>query len=106
MKNIDDLFSHILDEVGDDNFNNDYSTIFWKLWSEDIEMKLGKSNSAIVDANASNKKNYKILIRPVSRSEYLIFRALIICPTVHFQQGETLCLTTLATQNKKEKRIK
>ena len=52
MKNIDDLFSHILDEVGDDNFNNDYSTIFWKLWSEDIEMKLGKSNSAIVDANA------------------------------------------------------
>ena len=56
MKNIDHLFSHILDEVGDDNFNNDYSTIFWKLWSEDIEMKLGKSNSFIVDANASNKK--------------------------------------------------
>ena len=95
MKKIDDSFSPILDEEGEDNLNNDYSTIFWKLQPKEIETELEKLNSAIVDANFSNKESYKRVIRPVSRSENLIFHALIISSTVHFQQGEKLRLTTL-----------
>ena len=99
MKNIDDLFSPILDEKGKYILNNDYSTTFWKLWPEDIETEVGKLNSAIVDTNASNKESYKRVISSLSRSEYLIFRTLIIGSTVHFQQGEKLWLTTLSTRN-------
>ena len=84
MKNIDDLFSPILDEKGKYILNNDYSTTFWKLWPEDIETELNKLNSAIVDANASNKECHKRVIIPVSRSEYLIFRVIIIGSTIHF----------------------
>ena len=101
IKKIDDLFSPILDEEGDNNLDNDYSTIFWKLWPKDIEAELGKLNSAIVDANASNKESYKRVVKPVSRSEYLIFHTLIISSTVHSQQGEKLWLSTLSTRNKK-----
>ena len=101
MKKIYDLISPILDEEGEDNLNNNNFTIFWKLWPEDIETKWGKLNSAIVDDNASNKESYKRVIRHVSRSANLIFRALIIGSTVHFQQGEKLWLTTLLTRNEK-----
>ena len=52
MKKIDDLFSPILDEEGECNLNNDYSTIFFKSWPKEIETELEKLNSAIVDANA------------------------------------------------------
>ena len=90
MKKINDLFSPLLDKEGEDNLNNDYSAIFWKLWPEDIETEVGKLNSAIVDTNASNKESYKRVISSLSRSEYLIFRTLIIGSTVHFQQGEKL----------------
>ena len=52
MKKIDDLFSSILDEEGECNLNNDYSTTFFKLSPKEIETELEKLNSAIVDANA------------------------------------------------------
>ena len=36
MKKMGDLFLHVLDEEGEDNHNNDYCTMFQKLWPEAI----------------------------------------------------------------------
>ena len=47
-------------------------------------------NALIETANNDTKEIHKRVIRKVLTSEFLIFHALLIGATVHFQQGEKL----------------
>ena len=51
-----DTFSPILYEESKDKDNNDYGTMFWKLWFEEIETEGKHFNSTIVDTNTQINK--------------------------------------------------
>ena len=77
------------DRENEDN-NDDYDKICWRLWPETLEQEIEKMNDLIEAANNDAKEIHKRVIRKVSTSEFSIFHALLIGATVHFQQGEGL----------------
>ena len=69
---------------------DDYNDVFWKLWPQGMEDDREKLNMKITLENVKNKQNYKRAIRVVTRSEYIIFHALLIASSGHIHQGERL----------------
>ena len=90
------------DRENKDN-NDDYDKIFWRLWPETLEQEIEKMNASIEAANNDAKEIHKRVIREVSTSEFLIFHALLIGATVHFQQGEKLWHSNNTNKRKERK---
>ena len=60
-------------------------------------------NDSIQATNNDGKEIHKRVIRKVLTSEFLIFRALLIGATVHFQQGEKLWHSNNTNKRKERK---
>ena len=75
--------------------------MFRMLQPKEIETEVETINSTIVDTNTQNKESHRRVVTPVSKSGYLIFHALLISLTVHFQQGEKLRQINNSTCKKK-----
>ena len=73
------LGSKYVPVINEDNVpNDDYSRTFWTLWAKEVEEDLLKLNQAIKANNITRKKNLQKVIREVTKSEFVIFHALLI----------------------------
>ena len=75
----------VIDE--DDIPTDDYSRTFWNLWAKHIDEDLIKLNVAIQKNNITRKKNLQKAIKEVSKSEFIIFHALLIGASLYSSQG-------------------
>ena len=78
-----------------------FSEGFWYLWPTEIDDDVNNINSAIVKENHSRKERYQRPIRQITKSEYIVFTALMIGAAVHSDNGEKLWN---AASKKKQKR--
>ena len=67
--------------------HNSTSDLFWKLWPTDINDDVDKFNKAINEMNKEKKDNYQKVTKPITKSEFMIFIALLIEASVHRLQG-------------------
>ena len=81
----------------------DFSTSFWYLWPTEIDDDVNNINSAIVKENHSRKERYQRPIRQVTKSEYIVFTALMIGAAVHSDNGEKLW--NAASKKKQERSL-
>ena len=70
--------------------SNDLSKAFWKLWPVNVDLEVEKVNKLIDMQNQDNKETYKRQYKQVSKSEFLIFHALLIAASIFAEKGDKL----------------
>ena len=77
---------------GDIVFHNldDLSIAFWKLWPGNVDLEVEKVNKIIDQQNHENKETYKRQYKQVSKSEFLVFHALLIAASIFAEKGDKL----------------
>ena len=61
----------------------DFKTGLWKLWPGSIDGDVQTINNFITDKNARRKEKYQRPIKKISKSEFIIFNALVIAATAY-----------------------
>ena len=63
--------------------HNSTSDLFWKLWPTEINDDVHKFNKEIYEINKERKEHYQKVSKPITKSELMIFIALLIEASVH-----------------------
>ena len=87
----------------EENITNpdDLSNIFWNIWPGYLDSDVEKLNDIIEKKNQANRETLRRALKKVSKSEFIIFHALLIGASIFSQQGEKLW-----TQDDSKKRKK
>ena len=82
----------------------DFTNSFWALWPYNLEDDIMKLQKITVDEN-KNRKKYFRLIRQVTKSEVIIFNALMIGSSDFVQRGQHLWNTNDTKIKRQEKKL-
>ena len=90
LQRFKEKFCPVIDEERVFHDSEDLSKAFWKLWPANIDSEVEKVNKLIDKTNRDNKETYKRQFKQISKSEFVIFHALLIAASIFAEKGDKL----------------